>query len=151
MDEHNAPAPPALQRLEEQIAWYDLKSLHSQRWYVRLKATELISAAAVPLVAGYGLNWLAGGLGVVIVVIEGLLGLNQYYHNWITYRSTCESLRHEKYLWLSRAGPYTEVGGSTALLAERIEGLISTEHKHWVAEREKSRQTERASTAASRA
>jgi hypothetical protein len=142
-DDRNTPTPPALVRLDDQIAWYDTKSRHSQRWYKGLKITELMAAAAVPLAAGYNANWLAGGLGVAVVVIEGLHGLNQYYHNWITYRSTCEELRHEKYLWLSRAGPYAEAGSSTALLAERIEGLISREHSRWVSEREKSRRTER--------
>jgi hypothetical protein len=73
--------------------------------------------------------------------------LNQYQHNWITYRSTCEELRHEKYLWLSRAGPYVDAGDSTALLAERIEALISREHSRWVAERAKERKPERSANA----
>ena len=82
-------------------------------------------------------------LGVLIVVIEGMQSLNQYYHNWITYRATCEELKHEKYLWLSLSGPYRENGGDPALLAERTEALISREHSRWVAEREKGRKTER--------
>jgi hypothetical protein len=142
-DRNTAAPPPAVVRLEEQIAWYDTKSQHSQRWYKGLKTTELIAAAGVPLAAGYGINWLAGGLGVVIVVIEGLQGMNQYFHNWITYRGTCEELRHEKYLWLSRAGPYKDENGSIAVLAERTEGLISREHTRWVSEQEKSRRTEK--------
>jgi len=143
-DDRIAVAPPAaVARLEEQIAWYDGKSQSCQRWYKRLKATELVAAATVPLAAGYAANWLAGGLGVIIVVIEGMQGLNQYYHNWITYRATCEELKHEKYLWLSAAGPYKENEGDLALLAERTEALISREHSRWVAEQEKGRRTER--------
>ena len=143
METARTAAPPvAVTRLEEQIAWYDGKSLSAQRWYKRLKATELVAAASVPLAAGYAVNWLAGGLGVLIVVIEGMQSLNQYYHNWITYRATCEELKHEKYLWLSLAGPYRENGGDVALLAERTEALISREHSRWIAEQEKGRKTE---------
>jgi hypothetical protein len=32
--------------------------------------------------------------------------LNQDQQNRVIYRSTCEALKHEKYLFLSDAGPY---------------------------------------------
>jgi uncharacterized protein YdeI (BOF family) len=45
----------------------------------------------------------------------------QYHPNWITYRSTCEALKHEKYLYLAKAGPYAAVIDAHVFLAERIE------------------------------
>ncbi len=71
------------------------------------------------------------GLGVLITVLEGILHLNQYQQNWITYRSTCESLKHEKYTFLGKASPYANVPDPHALLAERIESLVSQEHAKW--------------------
>ena len=62
--------------------------------------------------------------------------LNQYQQNWITYRSTCEALKHEKYLYMAKAGPYAAASDSHALLAERIESLISQEHAKWVSAQE---------------
>jgi hypothetical protein len=59
----------------------------------------------------------------------------QYQQNWITYRSTCERLRHEKFLFAAGAGPYT-VARAEALLAERVESLVSQEHAAWVSQRE---------------
>jgi hypothetical protein len=53
----------------------------------------------------------------------------------MTYRSTCEALKHEKHLWLAKAGPYLEAANPEALLAERVEALISREHAKWVAQR----------------
>ena len=44
-------------------------------------------------------------MGVAIVIIEGLQQLCQFHANWTSYR-TCEALRHEKYLFLARSGPY---------------------------------------------
>ena len=71
-----------------------------------------------------------------VVVIEGISQLNQFAVNWQTYRATAESLKHEKYLYLAHAGPYAGSADGTALLADRIEGLISQEHAKWVSARE---------------
>ncbi len=65
--------------------------------------------------------------------------LNQYQQNWIAYRSTCEALKHEKYLYLAEAGPYGNAENREkriAVLADRIEGLISQEHAKWVSAQE---------------
>ena len=67
------------------------------------------------------------------MVLEGLQQLQQYQENWINYRSTCERLRAERFLFLSRAGPYAGVAGPEGLLAVRVEGLVSQENSAWVA------------------
>lgn len=123
---------PTWARLEEQIAWYDNKSGHNQRTFKQLKVVQLASAATIPVLAGTSVTpWVTGLLGALIVALEGIQQLNQYQQNWVTYRSTCESLRHEKYLYLANAGPYTDPAQAHALLADRIEGLISQEHARW--------------------
>ena len=80
--------------------------------------------------------WLVGGAGALIVVLEGLQQLQQYQQNWTTYRSTCERLKHEKFLFLARAGPYATAADPEPLLAERVEGLVSQEHAAWVSQQE---------------
>ncbi|HXU15878.1 MAG TPA: DUF4231 domain-containing protein [Terriglobales bacterium] len=125
---------PIIERLEDQLAWYDRKSLANQRAYKRIKVTEILAAAIIPFLAGLGLphtGIVTGGLGVLITVLEGLLHLNQYQQNWITYRSTCEALKHEKYTYLGNAAPYANVADPHSLLAERIESLVSQEHAKW--------------------
>jgi len=120
-------------RLDGQIDWYDQRSLHSQRMFKSLKVLTILAAAIIPLCAGLGvLAWITGGLGALIAVVEGLQQLNQYHHNWIAYRSTCEALKHEKYLYLAGAGPYAAVPNAKGLLAERTESLVSQEHAKWV-------------------
>jgi hypothetical protein len=51
------------------------------------------------------------------------------------------ALKHEKYLYLANAGPYAAATTPRALLAERIESLVSQEHAKWasVQEAEKAR------------
>jgi len=125
---------PTMERLEDQIAWYDKKSISSQRMYKRMKMVEILAAALIPFLAGSKLPHVltvTGGLGLLITVLEGALHLNQYQQNWVAYRSTCESLKHEKYAYLGKASPYMNDADAHALLAERIESLVSQEHAKW--------------------
>jgi len=135
---------PVFERLEDLLEWYSEKSRSNQRWFKLLKVIEIIAAALIPFVAGLGpylgmvkFPLITGGLGVVVVVLESLQSLYQFQHNWITYRPISEGLKHEKYLWMSEAGPYADVRDPDALLAERVESLISTEHVKWVSANEK--------------
>ncbi|MBV8546859.1 MAG: DUF4231 domain-containing protein [Acidobacteria bacterium] len=129
-----ADADPVIERLEDQISWYDRKSSSNQRIYKRIEVTEIVAAAVIPFLPALpipNVSWVAGALGVVITVLEGLLHLNQYQQNWIAYRSTCESLKHEKYVYIAKASPYAGVADPRALLAERVESLVSQEHAKW--------------------
>jgi Protein of unknown function (DUF4231) len=97
----------------------------------------IVAAAAIPFAAGKAAPaWLTGGLGVVVVVLEGIQSLNQFQQNWIAYRSTCEELKHGKFLWLAKAGPYATTNAPDALLAQRVEALITREHAKWLVTRE---------------
>jgi hypothetical protein len=112
----------------------DRKSLNAQRAFKRIKVVEIVAAALIPFLAALNLTavtWVMGGLGFLVTVLEGLLHVNQYQQNWITYRSTCESVKHEKYFYLGKAGPYANATDPHALLAERIESLVSQEHAKW--------------------
>lgn len=134
------PLVGAWERLDEQIAWYDRRSAHGKRWYQRLKVAQIVIAAAIPVTAAAGAPAagapavVAGAMGALIVVLESLQQLFQYQQNWTAYGSTCEALRHEKFLYVARAGPYADAARPMALLAERVEGLVSQEHAAWVSE-----------------
>jgi Protein of unknown function (DUF4231) len=127
----------AWDRLQDQIAWYDRKSQFNQRWFKRLKVGQIVTAAAIPVAAGASVSVsVIGAAGAAIVVLEGLQQLQQYQQNWTTYRSTCERLKHEQFLFLAQAGPYAVAPDREAMLAERVEGLVSQEHAAWVSQRE---------------
>jgi len=80
-------------------------------------------------------------LGVLITAFEGVLQLNQFHENWISYRSTCESLKHEKFMFLAGASPYTNADSPRALLAERVEALLAGEHAKWASVQEQEPQS----------
>jgi hypothetical protein len=143
---------PILDRLEDQIGWYDRKSQTAQRRYKALKLAQVIIAGLIPLMSVFPLpepafKPAAALLGLLVLIIEAVQQLNQDHQNWTAYRSTCEALKHEKYLHLAAAGPYAtaETGEKRiAVLAERIEGLISQEHTKWVSAREQAIARDRA-------
>ena len=68
---------------------------------------------------------------MVITVLEGVLQLYQFHQRWITYRSTAEAMKHEKFIYLAKGGPYATAANPYALLAERVEALGSQENAKW--------------------
>jgi hypothetical protein len=127
----------AWERLEDQIDWYDRKSIGAQRWFKRLKVGQLVFAALIPVLAAAEVDApVLAALGAAVVVAEGSQQLFQWQQNWITYRATCEALKHEKFMYLAAAGPYAGAARRQALLAERVEGLVSQEHARWTASQE---------------
>jgi hypothetical protein len=134
---------PVEKRLADQLAWYSQKSRAARRAFKRIKVVEIISAALIPFFTGQTwpyVNYMIGGLGVLITVLEGVLHLNQYQENWTNYRNTAESLKHEKFLFLAKAGPYANIADVKIELAQRVEALISQENSQWVATAQKSGQ-----------
>ena len=129
-----AGSDPIMGRLDNQIDWYDQKSSHCQHYYKRIKLTEIIAAALIPFVVGAHIPyaaWVAGGLGVLITILEGVLQLYQYQQIWVAYRATSEAMKHEKFIYLAKGGPYATATNPHALLAERVEALGSQENSKW--------------------
>ena len=123
-----------MHRLDQRIEWYDRHAAYNQRAYKVLKLIVIVTAALIPFLSGtdgFKPPWLVGALGVVIAVAEGIQQLNQHHVNWTSYRSTCEALKHEKYLYLAKAAPYAGATDAHALLAERVESLMSQETAKW--------------------
>jgi hypothetical protein len=122
---------PTWDRLEDQLGWYDRKSMAAQRLYKRVKLSQLIIGAIVPVVAALRVHpAVTASLAAFVVVAEGAQQLYQWQTNWVLYRSTAETLKHEKYLYLAAAGPY-RTDDRNRVLAERLEGLVSQEHAKW--------------------
>jgi hypothetical protein len=126
-------------RLQDQIEWYDSKSLSNQRVFKRLRLFEIVAAALIPLLSGAAISFpklqlfsmvIVGLLGIAVTIIAGILSLGQHQEHWIEYRTTCESLKKEKFLFQTGVEPYI---GEDAfhLLVQRVETLVSKENTNW--------------------
>ena len=126
-------------RLEDQITWYDTKSIQNQKIYKRLRFLEIILASSIPVLS---MTFEAfdfpdkyhtvvfGCVGVVISVLASTLALGKYQELWQSYRTTCENLKKEKFLYFAGSRPYN-IEKRYTLLVERIESLISKENTNW--------------------
>lgn len=124
-------------RVDNQIDWYDKKSLRNQKWYKRIQVIEIVIASIIPLLAGYSTShWsiplIIAIIGIAITIMESISKINQYHENWIEYRSTCELLRYQKMLFLTRSFPYNEQPETVEnLFVKNIEQIISAENNQW--------------------
>ena len=127
------------QRLDDQINWYDRKSSSNQKWYKRLRLTEIVFASAIPLLAGYSqmsgkigltIGIAIGVIGLIVAVLAGIVSLYQFQENWNEYRASAESLKQEKYLYLARVEPYNG-DQPFELLVQRVEALLKSETTGW--------------------
>lgn len=126
-----------INRLDNQIAWYDTKSQLNKSRFTALRTAELVVAATVPFVVGLitpdlmPLKFLAQVLALLVVIIAGLISLYRFQELWYEYRTTSESLKHEKFLYVSKAKPY-DIDQPFPLLVQRVEAQISRENSVWL-------------------
>ena len=126
------------ERLDDQIEWYDHSSLSNQNRYKCLRMIQFVAAGLIPFLTPYlsattptG-KLLVGFLGVVVAIITAALDLYRFQEHWIEYRTTCESLKKEKYLFLAGGAPYSgDRDAAFRLLVQRAETLISKENSEW--------------------
>lgn len=124
------------ERLDPQIKWYDDKSAVYKKRFHWLKIGTMILGASIPVLTGFvpiwmGLLRVVGIIGALIVVLEGLNSLWKSQEHWTRYRMISESLKHEKFMYLTSTGIYRNVEDRFADLVERTETIISSENVNW--------------------
>lgn len=124
-------------RVNDQIIWYDEKSKNAQKYYKAYQIAEIILATLIPLLAGYSqsykqITFIVGLFGAVIAIIESITKLYKFHENWIQYRTTCEMLRYQKYLYLTGSAPYNSKDETVDnVFVRTIENIISAENNQW--------------------
>ena len=121
-------------RVEDQIIWYNRKSGSNKRWFIILQIATLVASSSVPVFAIFSNDMWArvtvAILGSTTAISTGIVSLYQFREHWIEYRTTAESLRHEKFMYQTGTGPYLE-DCAFSILVERIEALVSQENTAW--------------------
>ena len=123
-------------RVDHQIAWHEMKSARNRRWYNSLKVSEILLALLIPLFAGMVTNetgylkYLIGILGFLVAAITGIINLFKFHEKWTGYRVMAETLKQERYLFMTKAGIY-QGAQAYGRFVERIEGQLSKENIDW--------------------
>ena len=125
-------------RLDGQISWYDEKSKQNKFYHIISKTSALVFAAVIPFLTAFLTGerlWLILPISICAVltaIATGISTVFKFQEKWNEYRTTCETLKHEKYLFLTLTRPY---GGDESndfnFFVKRVETLISKENSNW--------------------
>lgn len=127
-----------MDRLDDQINWYDSKSqIYKKRYYV-LTGINLCISASIPFLINLivNLNYMTliiSALSVINVIVTGLESLHSNHDLWTKYRITCENLKREKIFFETKTGPYSTDSTSQQLdlLVHRCEEYMGNENLYW--------------------
>lgn len=123
-------------RVDNQIEWYDKKSQSAQKRYKILTYIILVASALIPL----SINLLpvstltkimTSSLGIFSTLAQGVINLNDDNTNWVEYRTICETLKKEKFMFIYAAGVYENKENRFTYFVERIESIVSQENVNW--------------------
>ena len=81
----------------------------------------------VPKWLEYSAQIFVAASGVVLVIINKFLELDELHKQWKEYRLTCESLEHQRLLYLTRTEPYDEADAFPAFV-ENVEMILNKEN-----------------------
>jgi hypothetical protein len=125
------------ERLEEQIVWHGKKSRENKKRFLYLQTAIIITSATIAIINTLGIidiisdyiAVLSSVFGGTIVIITAIMQLHKFQENWITYRTTAELLKKEKYYYLNDVGDYSGLHSQEKkrLLVERVENIVSAE------------------------
>ena len=97
-------------RVEDQIEYYDRKSSINKNWFNVFQIITLVASVSVPVLSIFtSAMWarvMVAILGAATALTTGIVSLYRFRELWIEYRTTAESLKHEKYMFLTKTGPY---------------------------------------------
>jgi len=127
------------ERYEDQKQWYDDKAVKNKRFYLTFRSAVLVFAAAIPTSVSFlpGSNNSSLIINIVtlaafmLLVSEGLLSIFNFHHKWQSYRTTAEALKKEGERFNTKTGEYSEVDDPESLFVDRVEELVSQEHRYW--------------------
>jgi len=130
-------------RYYAQIDWYDRKSTANQSAYKKLQFSLIALSSLTPvfilidkleITKGMPwLFWLPATTSILVAILASTIKAFRFQENWINYRTTCETLRKEIYLYQAKVGEYKSISARDELFVERSESLISRENTLWLA------------------
>jgi Protein of unknown function (DUF4231) len=132
---------PVLTHVDAQIRWYDKNAQRSRLWHFRLRGSQIIFAAVIPItqILPEAVGWriAAGTLGGLIAVCQGFDAMHHYGDHYVAWRATCQQLLRERQLYAASAGDYATLdpgsGDARGKFAARIDAIEGQEQQHWAA------------------
>ena len=133
-------------RYEEQFGWYDRRSGEYKKMYQKFQWWLIVLSELTPVFVTFDLTKYAAGLpklmvasleivpigtSVLVAILATALKTFRFQETWLEYRTTAETLKKEKYLYLASADEYAKSKNKERLFVLRVENLISRENTAW--------------------
>ena len=124
-------------RVDDQFNFFDKKSETSQNRYRTWRVILILLSVSIPFMTlmtewDQQIKYIVAFAGMLIAAIEGFLSLYKFQEDWVNNRKAAESLKREKFLYLTKAGDYKKEGAFD-LFVSRIENILAQENKSWAA------------------
>ena len=123
------------ERVEDQLRYYESAANKAKRQHIWMQSSVIVLSVSVPVVANIS-GWdatraLVTILAVVLAMLNGVLTFRKFGDLWLSYRTTEELLKKEKFLFETRTGPYTSGDNPFDRFVQTIESLLSVEHERF--------------------
>ena len=131
------------ERVNDQPRFYEDRANKTKRRYYFMQIAVIILGLTIPVAVNFPKVWGSGPnttdltiqfqvvvtlMSLTLASLNGLLNFMKYGDLWLSYRMTEEFLKHEKYLYLTSSGKYSEGKGAFPKFVETIETIVSSEH-----------------------
>jgi hypothetical protein len=149
--------PPYIgERLDEQILWYGKKSAYNKFRFRIFQFIVIVASAIIPIInlgiplaldddypnSPYVALGITAILGGIVTVVTALSTMDAYYQTWVLYRTTGETLKRERFLYINNAADYSSlsVEAKNKLLVERVEAMLSSENSKFLSLQQQAKQ-----------
>ena len=134
-------------RLDDQINWLSKRSGFNQMMYKRLILLEIILSVSIPFLTSFidgeffgepsdntTIKILIGFFGLGIALIAGIMNIYKFQENWVNYRATAETLKQEKFMFITKSGKYQDVNTTNQVYNDfvaNVEKILAGENSKW--------------------
>lgn len=123
------------ERVESQVHYYESKSALNKKYYLFFKISQLTAATLLPFFSVFlsdylWMKYMIAFLGSMVTILEGVMATGKYHEKWVMYRGTAETLRQETYLFLMKAGTYSEKDALQQFVT-KVEFSLGKENMGW--------------------
>ena len=123
------------ERVESQVHYYESKSALNKKYYLFFKISQLTAATLLPFFSVFlsdylWMKYMIAFLGSMVTILEGVMATGKYHEKWVMYRGTAETLRQETYLFLMKAGTYSEKDAMQQFVT-KVEFSLGKENMGW--------------------
>lgn len=130
------------ERVDDQLSYYASAASRAKQHHVRTQSVIIFLGVLVPVVVNLPESWFGfvddtpiqvavTVLSLTLAILTGIVNFRKYGELWLTYRTTEEMLKHEKYMYLTRSGGYASIEKPERIFVQKIEAIIADEHGHF--------------------